>query len=118
MTQIDEVLERPETAAPPEPRTDTAAPPRLRLARLLDTSAAGTLQRELRLLVGDPPSLVLEADHVERASTASIQVLLAAEAALAPHGGRLMLVDPTPSLCEALVDLGLEDELERWRVTP
>lgn len=59
--------------------------------------------------------LVIDGSGVYRASTAAIQVLLAADAALVARGSRLVLEDPTPPLCDALTDLGLAADLQRWR---
>jgi chemotaxis protein CheX len=96
---------------------DTQAGPieRIRLSALFDAPAAAALHAQIRPLAGTVNALEIQADAVERVSTAGIQLLLATEAALSAHGGRLVLVDPAPVLCAALDDLGLAAELERWR---
>ncbi len=97
------------------PAADT--PHRIRLGARLDVGAATALQDEIRPLIADKRHLVFEGQDVERVSTAGIQLLLATEAALAAHDGRLTLVDPAPALCDALTDLGLEPALRQWRMS-
>jgi anti-anti-sigma regulatory factor len=119
MTAIDErhgegtTLLEPRPAAGRRPRRK--APARVRLPAMLDATAAAELQTQLRPLVEAGQRLVIEGEAVERASTAGIQLLLAADAALRAQGGQLVLADPAPALCEALGDLGLDAELQRWR---
>jgi len=122
MTAIDErhgedaaLLEAPAPRPAAGRRARRKAPARVRLPAMLDVTAAAALQTQLRPLVEAAPLLVIEAEAVERASTAGIQLLLAADVALRAQGGRLVLADPAPALCEALADLGLDAELQRWR---
>ncbi len=112
------LLEAPARRPASSRRTRRKAPARVRLPAMLDMSAAAELQGELRALVETAHELLIEGDAVERASTAGIQLLLAADAALAAQGGRLVLADPAPALCDALADLGLDAELQRWRAQP
>jgi len=99
-------------------RAQRRTPARIRLAADLDVTAAAALLQQLQPLLKARRQVVIRGDAVERASTAAIQLLLAADAALVARDGRLVLADPSPVLCEALTDLGLEAELQRWRAQP
>jgi len=82
----------------------------LALPAMLDLTAAEPLQRRLlnRVRSGDP--LVVAGAAVERVSTAVVQVLLAALADSRSRDVAFHLRDPSPSLADALADLGVASQ--------
>ncbi len=85
----------------------------LALPPILDLMAAEPLCRTLvrRSHAADP--VLLDGAAVERVSTASLQVLLAAAADARARGVAFGLHNPSGALTEALADLGLPADLGR-----
>ncbi len=77
------------------------------LPAVLDLTAAEPLQRALldRVRTGDP--LIVAGAVVERVSTAVIQILLAVAAEARSRGNSFVLLDASPVLKDAMVDLGV-----------
>ncbi len=85
--------------AKPAPAVST-----LRLAPVLDLTAAAPLKSELLALRGAP--LDLDASAVDRVGGLCLQVLLAADAAWAADGHTLKMTGPSQALREAFLNLG------------
>ena len=64
------------------------------------------------VLKGAPVRLV--AGEVERITTACMQVLIAADRALAPRHAGLIVGEVSAPMCQAFGDMGLSAELDRW----
>lgn len=86
----------------------------IELPSLLDLPLAAELRDTLldALARDTGADLVLKAGAVERASTAAIQVLLAARAAYAAAARRLEIETPSPALAAAFGHLGLGGDLD------
>lgn len=78
-------------------------------------AAAGFRTALLEALKADAP-LVIDAAAVRRFGTACVQVLIAADISAQRLGGarRLHIPEPSEAFADALRDLGLDDDLERW----
>lgn len=80
---------------------------------MLDLPQARGLKEDLaRLLVQG--AVVLDAAAVERMSTPSAQVLLAAGRAAAAAGTEFQIVNASEVFRAALADLGLQAEFKNW----
>jgi anti-anti-sigma regulatory factor len=66
------------------------------------------LKKSIRALLSDG-DIRLEGTKVERVSTCSLQVLVAAAVSAKQIGSRLIVRDPSDVLLNAIVDLGLGD---------
>jgi anti-anti-sigma regulatory factor len=77
------------------------------LPAMLDLTAAEPMQRALLNRVRNSDPLILVGSEVERVSTAVVQVLLAASTEARARGASFQLRDPSPSLADALTDLGV-----------
>jgi len=88
-----------------------AARAMIALAPMLDLTAAEPLQRALvaALATGEP--IDVDGAQVERPSTASLQVLLAAALATTARGVPFRLREPSQALVEAINDLGIASHL-------
>lgn len=82
------------------------------LAAVLDASAVRDLHAEIEPLVSETTLLTLNAAAVERLGTQAVQFLVATARALEMNGGRLAIVNTTPTFREAYADLGLLAELD------
>lgn len=81
--------------------------PPLLLQSVLDLQHATPLQVELSKLLATALPIVVDGSQVERISTPCAQILLAALNAARSQGLSLELRSPSPSLADALTDLGL-----------
>lgn len=86
----------------------------LELSANLDMVYADELKRALCEAVEQAQEVRLEAAAVEQVGSSCIQLLVAASRSLEAANGRLRLDNPSSCLVEALVDLGLHDELHSW----
>lgn len=82
------------------------------LAAVLDASAVRDLHAEIEHLVAETTFLTLNAGAVERLGTQAVQLLVATARALEMNGGRLAIVNTTPTFREAYADLGLITEFD------
>ncbi|WP_026789905.1 STAS domain-containing protein [Pleomorphomonas oryzae] len=82
------------------------------LADVLDASAVRDLYAQIEPLVSEATLLTLNAAAVERLGTQAVQLLVATARALEMNGGRLAIVNTTPTFREAYADLGLLAEFD------
>lgn len=82
------------------------------LADVLDAAAARDLYAQIEPLVSEATQLTLNAAAVARLGTQAVQLLVATARALEMNGGRLVIVNTTPTFREAYADLGLLAELD------
>lgn len=82
------------------------------LAAVLDASAVRDLHAEIEPLLSETTLLTLNAAAVERLGTQAVQLFVATARALEMNGGRLAIVNITPTFREAFADLGLQAELD------
>jgi anti-anti-sigma regulatory factor len=102
---------RPQTAPPAAPE-DIAT---LTLPPVSDAGAAHALKESLLPLVQKgAPIRLLGGGEVERITTPCMQVLIAADRALAPQQARLVLEAASAPMRLAFGEMGLSDELDRW----
>ena len=87
---------------------------RLDMGSSLDMQAAEALCEVLREAVCASQPLIIDAASVERMSTSAIQLLLAAERALAGIGCPMAVRDPTGAFLAAFADLGFEPDAMNW----
>ncbi len=99
-------------AAPPAAPEDIAT---LTLPPVSDAGAAHALKESLLPLVQKgAPIRLAGCGEVERITTPCIQVLIAADRALAPQQARLVLDGASAPMLLAFGEMGLSDELDRW----
>lgn len=87
---------------------------RLGLPNDLDLSMAQPLLDSLRAAIKSASPVVVQAESVERVSTACVQALIAAARDTADHGGSFAILAPSDALTEACEDLGLASWLKQW----
>lgn len=87
--------------------TATSAYPALRLAALLDLTAANALHRQLQDVAEHGGPLCIEGEDVERVSTPCLQLLVAAAIGARAHGQAFQMIAPSAVLANAIADLGL-----------
>lgn len=87
---------------------------RLGLPGDLDLPMAQPLADSLRAAAAAAPCVLVQADAVERVSTACVQALVVAARDLAEHGGVFAVLSPSEALTEACEDLGLASWLKQW----
>lgn len=76
---------------------------RVSVAGRLDTHTYERLDQALApLFARQPHSLVLDLSRLEYISSAGIRSIFKARKALAPHGGKVLLVDPQPQIQKVL----------------
>ncbi len=99
-------------AKPPAAPDMIAALP---LPSVSDAGAAQELKESLRPLVQNgAPIRLLGGGEVERITTACMQVLIAADRALAPLHAGLIVGDVSEPMRRAFGEMGLSAELDRW----
>lgn len=86
----------------------------LSLGVMLDAGSATELHQALEKVLGKDDGLILDGGDVERISTASLQLILAASRYCDEHNNVFTLQNPSDTLCQGLTDLGMGDELKRW----
>lgn len=81
-----------------------------------DLAAASAFRDALLAALERDAPLVIDASGVRRFGTACAQVLIAAEISAKKRGGARVIVvrSPSEAFADALRDLGLDDELDRW----
>lgn len=82
------------------------------LEPVLDIANATSFHERLERALADNPQLVLNGEGVERVTTPSIQLILAAALSLQEGGGRLLIENPSDVLKQAIEDLGLTSQLQ------
>ncbi|MGQ9366745.1 STAS domain-containing protein [Azospirillum sp. ST 5-10] len=82
----------------------------------LDLAMAQPLLDGLRAGFAKAGTVVVQAEAVERLSTACLQALLAASRHAADRGCRFAVERPSPVLVGACEDLGLAPWLQQWSV--
>lgn len=87
---------------------------RLGLPGDLDLPMAQPLVDSLRHGLGTSADVTVQADAVERVSTACVQALLAASRHAAESGQSFIIAKPSEALAEACDDLGLSAWLKQW----
>lgn len=87
---------------------------RLGLPTDLDLPMAQPLVDSLRLAFSQPRAVRVDASEVERVSSASVQVLLAASIQASEHGTAFVIARPSESFTEMCATLGLADWLKQW----
>ncbi|MDF3809596.1 MULTISPECIES: STAS domain-containing protein [Rhodopseudomonas] len=83
------------------------------LPQMLDLPQANGLRDDLIQLLAQG-AVVLDAAAVERMSTPSVQVLLAAGRAADAAGSELQIVNASEAFRAAIDDLGLRAEFKNW----
>jgi anti-anti-sigma regulatory factor len=83
------------------------------LPQVLDIVQAQGLRDDLVRLLGQG-ALTLDAGAVDRMSTPSAQVLLAAGRAADAAGSGFQIINASEVFCTALADLGLQAEFKNW----
>jgi anti-anti-sigma regulatory factor len=86
----------------------------LMLPPISDAGAAPALKESLSPLVLKGAPIRLLAGEVERITTACMQVLIAADRALAPLHAGLIVGDVSEPMRRAFGEMGLSAELDRW----
>jgi chemotaxis protein CheX len=99
---------QPAASAAPEETATLTLPP------ISDAGAAPGLKESLAPLVLKGTPIRLVAGEVERITTACMQVLIAADRALAPRHAGLMMNDVSAPMRLAFDEMGLAAELDRW----
>lgn len=99
------------TAPQLSPKQNSASCRCITLPEALDNLAAPSLLDQLRGAAKDWATVALDASQVETASTACLQILLAASHAPA---GSFRLAVASPALAAAAADLGLESHFSNW----
>ena len=97
----------PSSLPPPDPSLPANPSSFFMLPPLLDLTRADALHGELQTLVAHEADVTIDGSHVERVSTACVQLLVAARMMARAHGGTLALLTPSPVLSQAVHDLGL-----------
>lgn len=87
---------------------------RLGLPSDLDLAMAQPLVDSLRHGLGTSRDVLVQADTVERVSTACVQALLAASRHAGQSGQSFVIAAPSEALTEACSDLGLSQWLKQW----
>lgn len=87
---------------------------RLILPADLDLPMAQMLLDGVRHAFASPRAIRIEAEGVERVSTACVQILLSATQQAAERAITLIIVRPSAALTEICEDLGLSDWLKQW----
>jgi anti-anti-sigma regulatory factor len=98
-------------AAKPAAAEETAI---LTLPPISDAGAASGLKETLSPLVLKGAPIRLAAGEVERITTPCMQVLIAADRALAARNAGLVLATISEPMRQAFGEMGLAAELERW----
>lgn len=93
---------------------DGAGPQVAILASDLDLTAAQALHEFVRGAGLSHQNIIFDGSNVERIGTPAVQVLLAGARFFAVEGQTLTIRQPSADLTEALDDLGLWDEFQRW----
>ncbi len=93
--------------------------PVIHLAPISDTAVAAALHRALGdAMAAHPPGpgdcVLVAAQDVERITTACVQILLAADHALARRGARLRVCSASDAMHVGFGELGLAADLDRW----
>jgi len=87
---------------------------RLGLPADLDLPMAQTLLDALRHALNTPRAIRVDAEAVERVSTACAQILVAASRSAVERGVNFAIIHPSDALVELCADIGLADWLRRW----
>ena len=103
---------RPEPAPPAAP--DDSETATITLPPMSDAGAAPGLKEQLSPLVLKGLPVRVMAGEVERITTACMQVLIAADRALAPRQAGLVASDVSEPMRQAFGEMGLAAELDRW----
>lgn len=94
--------------------SEEAGEVRLGLPSDLDLAMAQPLVDSLRHGLGTSEKVLVQADGVERVSTACVQALLAASRHAEGAGQTFVIATPSEVLAEACDDLGLTAWLKQW----
>ena len=94
--------------------SEEAGQVRLGLPSDLDLAMAQPLVDSLRHGMGTSENVLVQAEGVERVSTACVQALLAASRQAADAGQTFVIANPSEVLAEACDDLGLSAWLKQW----
>ncbi|WP_448189311.1 STAS domain-containing protein [Azospirillum sp. sgz301742] len=94
--------------------SEEAGQVRLGLPSDLDLAMAQPLVDSLRHGFGTSTDVLVQADAVERISTACVQALLAASRQAVDAGQTFIIAQPSEVLAEACDDLGLSAWLKQW----
>ena len=88
---------------------------RVTLVPVIDLTSAESLKDALLDACSGAGSVTIYGIAVERIDTPGLQILLAAAAALNADNRKFSVVDPSEALTEAIADLGLSAESDRWK---
>ena len=94
--------------------SDEGGQVRLGLPSDLDLAMAQPLVDSLRAGFAASDAVIVEANGVERVSTACVQALLVAARHAAEHNQKFAIAQPSEVLAEACEDLGLAPWLKQW----
>lgn len=87
---------------------------RLKLPATLDLAAAEDLHAACLEAVAAQDDFHLDGQDVAKISTACLQILAAADQKLDGGGGGIILENPSQTLTDALLDLGMNSYLDKW----
>lgn len=83
----------------------------------LDLPMAQTLLDASRHALSTPRAIRVDAEAVERMSTACAQILVAASRSAVERGVEFAIIHPSDALVAFCADIGLADWLRRWSAT-
>lgn len=87
----------------------------MKMTSVLDMSCSGELLTVLRKAVSTSKNLSLDVIDVERVSTPSIQVILAAAKKVEQAGGEFLILNVSSGFERGMRELGLMEYLGKWR---
>lgn len=85
----------------------------INLPAVVDIASSQTLYQDL-IHASHGHKLIIHAENVERITTPGIQLLIAAEKSLRALEGSLVLISPSDSFKNVMIDLGLDSQLKQW----
>jgi anti-anti-sigma regulatory factor len=116
MYQMTAAIDDPHIGAPRSQAGQVARALRYALQPALDMRAARQLKSDLQAVLASRGPGVIEAEAVERVSTACIQILAAFFETAKRDGIAVILLRPSPALVESLDALGLSVVRKQWNV--
>lgn len=87
---------------------------RLKLPATLDLAAAEDFHAACLEAAAAQGDFHLEGQDVAKVSTACLQILVATDRKLEEGGGSIVIEDPSQTLSDALLDLGMNSYLDKW----
>ena len=116
MSQMTAAIHDPHAGAARPEAVEVARALRYGLPPALDMRAARKLKSDLQAILASRGPCVIDAEAVERVSTACIQILAAFFATAKRDGIAVVLVRPSQAFAESLDALGLSVVRKQWNV--